>query len=74
MMNFGKSIESCLLANGWTKQHLADLASIPREEVSRIVAGKRNISFRIAEEIASALGYPLWEMISPGFRPRQKVA
>jgi transcriptional regulator with XRE-family HTH domain len=55
----GLRIAEIRRARGWTQQEVASAAAMRPSDYQRIEAGKRNVTLRSLERVATALGVPL---------------
>lgn len=62
-ISIGKKIKSIRESKGLTQQNLADLCDFEKSNVSRIEAGRTNITVKNLYKISKALGVKISEII-----------
>jgi transcriptional regulator with XRE-family HTH domain len=76
LVHIGRRIRELRQMQGLTLAQLGEFTGIPTPEVSRIEAGKYNLTIRTATRIARGLGVYLHELFVPrdqsGIRPRRQ--
>src|SRR3954469_13564006 len=68
----GEAILRLLEEYGWSQKDLADVLGIPAPKVNTLIKGKRQITLKIARELASVFGTEIgyWLNLDATYRSR----
>ena len=63
LVRFGQRLRQLRLAAGLSQEELADLSGLHRTYISSVELGKRNVSLRNIDALATALEVPIHELV-----------
>ena len=65
-LTFGLNVRKFRVSRGWSQEDLADASDLDRTYISGVERGTRNPTLRVVEQIASALGVKVTELLGQG--------
>lgn len=72
MKEFLVNLEKAVAAQSITWRQVAALSGVNEHNLSKIRHGREGVSLQRAEQIASAIGYPLYVILDPEFDPNTR--
>ena len=67
--NFSTNLQKLVTAHGGSVNGAATAWKVPTKTLESVLKGQRIPTLDTAERLASAAGYPLWQLISSDFDP-----